>query len=160
MQSKLLNVLPATGKQLLKCCACSEGGRRGMSEQRKGPAGARALVAMHRTTRRGKKLHSILNWNSHRIITFVESTKRTMEDLCVWLWKKNKKFTDYTYISNGFTSYQNRLLQYMLNKRIHVCFWQLTLANQEKSWAMEVGQHWISTSGIWSSAVTRMFSLW
>lgn len=52
-----LNVLPAAGKQLLKCYACSEGGRRGMSEQRKGPAGARALVAMHRTTAKRKKIH-------------------------------------------------------------------------------------------------------
>lgn len=51
-QSKLLNFLPAAGKQLLKCCACSEGGRREMNEQRKGPVGARALVAMHRTTTR------------------------------------------------------------------------------------------------------------
>lgn len=51
-QGKLLNVLPAAGKQPLKCCACSEGGRREMNVLRKGPAGARALVAMHRTTSR------------------------------------------------------------------------------------------------------------
>lgn len=54
MQTKQLNVLPVAGKRLLKCCACSEGGRREMNVQRKGPAGARALVAMHRTTLRKK----------------------------------------------------------------------------------------------------------
>lgn len=64
-QGKLLNFLPAAGKQLLKCCACSEGGRREMNEQRKGLAGARALVAMHRTTRRKPK-HTILNCSTHR----------------------------------------------------------------------------------------------
>lgn len=52
MQSKLLNFLPAAEKQLLKCCACSEGGRREMNAQRRGPAGARALVAMHMITAR------------------------------------------------------------------------------------------------------------
>lgn len=58
-QSKLLNVLPAAGKQLLKCCACSAGGRREMNELRKGLAGARALVAMHRTTgKTTKQRHS------------------------------------------------------------------------------------------------------
>lgn len=64
--SARFNFLPAAGKQLLKCCACSEGGRRAMNEQRKGPAGARELAAMHRTTIRKKnqflthrKLHSL-----------------------------------------------------------------------------------------------------
>lgn len=56
MQSKLLNFLPAAGKRLLKCCACSEGGRREMNAQRKGLAGATAPVAMHRTTTRKKYL--------------------------------------------------------------------------------------------------------
>lgn len=55
VQSKLLNFLPAAGKRLLKCCACSEGGKRGMNGHRRGPAGARALVAMHRTTARKKQ---------------------------------------------------------------------------------------------------------
>lgn len=55
MRGKLLNFLPAAGKQLLKCCACSEGGRRVTNEPRKGPAEAKALVAMHRTTEEGKK---------------------------------------------------------------------------------------------------------
>lgn len=59
LQTKLLNVLPAAGRRLLKCCACSEGARREMNEQRKGPAGARALVATHRTTRRKKMTFNV-----------------------------------------------------------------------------------------------------
>ena len=54
--------LPAGGKQLSKCCACSEGGRRKRTEQKPGLAEARVLAATHRTTgeKRGKKATSFM----------------------------------------------------------------------------------------------------
>lgn len=65
VRAKLLNFLPAAGKRLSKCCACSEGGKMETSEPWKVPAEARAPVARHKTTRRverEKKQHSILKY--------------------------------------------------------------------------------------------------
>lgn len=46
----LRDSLPAVRKWLLKCCVCSEGGRRKRPEQKLGLAEARALAATCRTT--------------------------------------------------------------------------------------------------------------
>ena len=64
------------------------------------------------------------------------------------------------YFQRTHKSSMNCAMYEIKKNRLHVVSRCFTLANQRKSWVMEVEQHWISTRGIWSSAVTRMFSLW
>lgn len=78
---KLLNFLPAAGKQLVKCCACFGGGRRGTSEQRRGPAAARELVATRRTTEKKKGTGSLI-----RFIVQINQYCFGLKKISWWFW--------------------------------------------------------------------------
>lgn len=138
----MLNVirdsLPAAGKQPLKCYAYSAAGRRKRTEQKQGLAEARVLAATRRTTGEGQKRQL---WHIKNLISLYYDQQASFQGIV----------TD---------SLKAGILSRRKNISVPALRRQLTLANQRKSWAMEVEQHWISTRGICSSAVTRMLSLW
>lgn len=77
-QNMLRDSLPAVRKWLLKCCVCSEGGRRKRTEQKQGLAEARALAATRRTTGEEEKRNFTHTHSTRQALLWSIASKEPM----------------------------------------------------------------------------------